>query len=105
MLMLLAVMVLVQAAAWGLADLSARHAADHGVQTARVAGGTTQDGHSATTHMLAEINPNGLTDVEITVDRTAETTTITITGDALQIVPLVTVPVRVQAQAPTEPDG
>jgi hypothetical protein len=105
MLMLLAVMVLVQAAVWALADLSARHAADHGLQTARVAGGTTQDGHSATTHMLAQINPNGFTDVEITVDRTAQTTTVTITGDALQIIPLVNIPVRVQAHARTEPDG
>lgn len=105
MLMLLAVMVLVQAAVWALADLSARHAADHGVQTARVAGGTTQDGQFATAHMLAQINPNGLTDVEITVDRTAETTTVTITGDVLQIVPLLRIPVRVRAHAPTEPDG
>lgn len=105
LLMLLAMMVLVQAAVWGLADLSARHAADHAVQTARVAGGTAQDGHTAATQMLAEINPNGLTDVDITVDRTVETTTVTITGNALRVIPVVTIPVQVQAQAPTEPEG
>jgi hypothetical protein len=103
-LMLLAVMVLVQAAVWALADLSARHAADHAAQTARVAGGTTQDGRTAGTEMLAAINPNGLTDVDITVDRTADTTTATITGDVLQVIPVVTIPVRVQAHVPTEPD-
>jgi hypothetical protein len=103
-LMLLAVAVLVQAAVWALADLSARHAADHAAQTARVAGGTTQDGYTAGAEMLAAINPNGLTDVDITVDRTAETTTVTITGNVLQVIPVVSIPVHVQALAPTEPD-
>jgi hypothetical protein len=103
-LMLLAVLVLVQAAVWTLADLSARHAADHAAQTARVAGGTTQDGHTAGAEMLAAINPNGLTDVDISIDRTAEATTVTITGNVLQVIPVVTIPVHVQAHAPTEPD-
>jgi len=103
-LMLLAVMALVQAAVWGLADLSARHAADHGVQTARVSGGTAEAGQAAAAGMLAAINPNGLTNVDITVDRTAESTTVTLTGDALQVIPVVTIPIQVQAHAPTEPD-
>lgn len=101
--MLLAILVLVQAAVWGLADLSARHAADHAAQTARVAGGTTETGHTAAAQMLHTINPNGLTNVDINVDRTAEATTVTITGHALQVVPFVTIPVRVVAQVPTEP--
>jgi Flp pilus assembly protein TadG len=103
-LMLLAVLVLVQAAVWTLADLSARHAADHAAQTARVAGGTTQDGHTSAAEMLAAINPTGITNVDITVDRTADTTTATITGHALQVIPVVTIPIRVQAHVPTEPD-
>jgi Flp pilus assembly protein TadG len=103
-LMLLAVMVLVQAAVWALADLSARHAADHAAQTTRVAGGTAETGHQAATEMLSAINPNGLTNVDITVDRTAETTTVTITGNALQVIPVVTIPVQVRTLVPTEPD-
>jgi Flp pilus assembly protein TadG len=104
MLMLLAVMALVQAAVWGLADLSARHAADHGVQTARVAGGTAEAGGTAAADMLSAINPNGLTNVDITVDRTAASTTVTVTGDALQVIPVVTIPIHVRAHAPSEPD-
>lgn len=104
-LMLLALTVLVQAAVWGLADLSARQAAHHGVQTARVAGGTEQAGHADAETMLQTINPDGLTDVQITVERGPQTTTVTITGTVLQVVPAVNIPVHVQAQAPTEPDN
>jgi Flp pilus assembly protein TadG len=104
MLMLLAVMALVQAAVWGLADLSARHAADHAAQTARVSGGTAEAGGTAAADMLSAINPNGLTNVDITVDRTAASTTVTVTGHALQVIPVVTIPIHVQAHAPSEPD-
>lgn len=104
MLMLLALTVLVQAAVWGMADLAARQAAHQAVQTARVAGGTEQAGHDDAAAMLEAINPNGLTDVTITVQRGPETTTVTITGTTLRVVPVVSIPVQVQAQAPTEPD-
>jgi hypothetical protein len=104
-LMLLALTVLVQAAVWGLADLSARQAAQHGVQTARVAGGTEQVGHADAEAMLRAINANGITDVTIAVERGPDTTTVTITGTVLQVVPGVSIPVQVRAQAPTEPDG
>jgi hypothetical protein len=104
-LMLLALTVLVQAAVWGLADLSARQAAQHGVQIARVAGGTEQVGHADAEAMLRAINANGITDVTIAVERGPDTTTVTITGTVLQVVPGVSIPVQVRAQAPTEPDG
>lgn len=103
-LMLLVLTVLVQAAVWGLADLSARQAAQHGLQTARVAGGDEQTGHADTTAMLQAINPHGLTDTDITVQRGPDTTTVTITGTVLQVIPGVSIPISVQAQAPTEPD-
>jgi hypothetical protein len=100
--MLLAVMIALQAAAWGLADLSARHAAQHGLQTARLHGATAADGHSGAAALLAEINPRGLTDVQITVDRAPETTTVTISGTALRIIPIIAIPIHAQAHGPTE---
>ena len=103
-LVLLTLTLLVQAAVWGLADLSARQAADHGAQTARVAGGTEQAGHADAAAMLQAINRNGITDVDITVERGSETTTVTITGTVIQVVPWVDIPVHVQARAPTEPE-
>lgn len=102
--MLLALTVLVQAAVWALADLSARQAAHHGAQAARVADGTTQSGYADASAVLEAINPNGITNADITVERGPETTTVTITGTVLQVIPGVSIPVLVQAQAPTEPD-
>jgi hypothetical protein len=101
--MLLALTVAVQAAVWGLADLSARHAANHGMQTARLAGGTAEAAHAETAALLEAINPRGLTDVHIEVERNAATTTVTVTGTVLQVIPVLTIPVRARAHAPTEP--
>lgn len=103
-LMLLALTVLVQAAVWGMADLAARQAAEQGLQTARVAGGTAQAGGDTAEAMLEEINPNGITDVDVSVERGPETTTVTITGTVLKVIPVVDIPVQVQAEAPTEPE-
>lgn len=103
-LVLLTLTLLVQAAVWGLADLSARQAADHGAQTARVAGGTEQAGRADAAAMLQAINRNGITTADITVERGPETTTVTITGTVLQVLPWVDIPVHVQARAPTEPE-
>ena len=103
-LMLLVILVVVQAAVWALADVAARNAAHHGLQTARVAGGTEQAGQAAAADRLEALNPNGVTNVTVTVDRTPETTTVTVRGDALRVVPVVTIPVSVQAHSPTEPE-
>ena len=104
-LMLLAILVVVQAAAWGLADLAAGHAADHALQTARVDGATASDGQQAAADLLAEINSHGLTEVDIHVTRNADTTTVTLTGTAAQVIPLVSIPVQARASGPTEPTG
>ena len=103
MLMLLAILVAVQAGVWALADLSARHAAHQGAQITRVAGGTAEAGHDATADRLEAINPNGITGVTITVERGPETTTVTVSGTVLQVIPLIEIPVRAQAHTATEP--
>lgn len=101
---LLVLLILVQAAVWGMADLAARQAANHGLQTARVAGGTVESGESATGEMLAAINPNGITDVTVTVDRGPDTTSVTVSGAALRVIPVISIPVSVSVEAPTEPE-
>jgi hypothetical protein len=104
-LMLLAVLLALQAAVWALADLSARHAAQQGMQAARLHATTEADGHTAASALLAEINPRGLTNVQVTVDRQADTTTVTVTGTALRIIPVIDIPIRARAAGPTEPTG
>jgi Flp pilus assembly protein TadG len=104
-LMLLVILIIVQAAVWALADLSVRHAADHGAQTARVAGGTAQAGHDAAAARLDALNPHGVSGVTITVERAADTTTVIVSGSVLQVVPLLSIPVQAAAHVPTEPGG
>jgi len=103
-LMLLVLTLVVQAGVWALADLSARHAAAHGLQTARLSGATAEAGRADTLAMLDALNPRGLSDVTVTVERGPGTTTVTVTGTALKVLPLVDIPVRARAAGPTEPD-
>jgi hypothetical protein len=102
---LLVLTLLVQGITVVIGDLSARHAAQQGLQTARLTGGTATGGHDQAQAMLAEINPRGLTDVEIVVERDPQTTTVTVSGNARAVVPGLAVRVHAQAQAPTEPAG
>jgi Flp pilus assembly protein TadG len=103
-LMLMVITLIVQAGVWALADLSARQAAQHGLQTARLSQATAEAGHTQAETILQAINPRGLTNVAITVERGPDTTTVTVTGTALQVLPIVDIPVRAQAAGPTEPD-
>lgn len=94
--------LLVQVAVWAMADLSARSAANHALQTARVMDSTARAGQVDGHDLLAEINPKGISGVTVTVNRDADITTVTITGTALAVIPGVSLPVNVQVQAPTE---
>jgi hypothetical protein len=101
-LALLVLTLLVQVAVWAMADLSARSAANHALQTARVLGSTATAGQVDGEALLAEINPKGITNISVTVTRDADLTTVTITGKALPVIPGVRLPVNVAVQAPTE---
>jgi hypothetical protein len=103
-LMLLVITLIVQAGVWALADLSARQAAQHGLQTARLSQATAESGHAQAEQMLEAINPRGLTDVTVTVERGPEVTRVIVTGTALRVLPIVEILVRARAVGPTEPD-
>jgi hypothetical protein len=66
----------VQLAVWGLAQLAVRHSANHAVQTTRVRNGT--------------------------VSRDANAATVTVRGQAPQVVPFLRLSVSTRVTAPTE---
>lgn len=103
--LLLAITCAVQASVWGLAQLAARYAANHALQTTRVYGGTANSGTIDAAAVLNQIDPKLLTGTQIQVTRGAGTATVTITGNALRVLPLVTVPVRASVSAPVEEPG
>lgn len=98
--------LLTQLGLWALADLAARYAANHALQTTRVAGGTATAGHQDATAMLHHLGGRFVNDATITVTRTPTTTTVTIHAHARTLLPPQLLPSRpavtVTVQAPTE---
>lgn len=101
-IMLFALLVGVQASAWGLAELACRYAASHALQTTRVEGGTAAAGESDAHAVLDQVNANLVTGVQTTASRDATTATVTIRGTALRIVPFLSLPVGATLSAPVE---
>lgn len=93
----------VQFALWAHATHMAQAAANSGVQTTRVLGGSAQAGNADAATMLAQLSGNVLHDPQIAVTRTSTTATVRITGKATSILPLLpNLPVSVTVTAPCE---
>src|SRR5690242_17904193 len=100
--MLAALLIGVQAAAWGLAELSCRYAANHAVQTTRVVGGSADAGQTDASTVLAAIDGNLVTDRRVQTSRGPATATVTVSGTAVQVIPFLHLPVRATVTAPVE---
>ena len=93
----------VQFAMWAHATHMAQAAANSGVQTTRVLGGSAEAGNAQAATMLAQLSGNVLHDPQITATRTTTTATVRITGKATSILPLLPdLPVSVTVTAPCE---
>jgi len=101
-LMLAALLAGVQAAVWGLAELSCRYAANHAVQTTRVLGGSADAGQTDASTVLAAIDGNLVTGASIQTSRGPATATVTVSGTAVQVIPFLRLPVRATVTAPIE---
>lgn len=95
-------LLIAHAFTYSVARLAAQTAAGHAVQTARVTGGTPTAGTADATALLDQLHGGNFTARTITVQRTDEQTTVTITGTAPTLIPGLDLPVRVTRTAPTE---
>lgn len=100
--MLLALLIGVQAATWGLAQLACRYAANHALQVTRVQGGTVEAGQLDATATLRQIDAKLVTDPSAHATRDATTATVTVAGDAVQVIPLLRFRVGAAASGPLE---
>ncbi|MEJ3741739.1 TadE family protein [Actinomycetes bacterium KLBMP 9797] len=100
--MLAALLVGVQAAAWGLAELATRYAANHALQVARVEGGTAAAGQSDATTVLAQLNTNLVSQPTVAVTRSTTTATVTVKGTAIKVIPFLSIPVGTTVSGPVE---
>lgn len=77
----------------------ARHAAQSAVTVASARDGSAGAGQAAAESFLAQVGTGTLSGVSIAVDRTAETATATVKGNAVSLVPALELPVISQAAA------
>lgn len=100
--MLAALLVGVQMAAWGLAELACRYAANHALQTTRVQGGTAGAGHTDASTVLAAIDGNLVTNPSVQTSRGTATATVTVKGTAVTVIPFLHLPVSATVTGPVE---
>jgi Flp pilus assembly protein TadG len=101
-LMLLLTMSVVQFALWAHATHIAQAAANAGVQAARAYTSTAQAGRDDATTILDQLAGTVLTGTHVDASRDATTATVTVTGQAVAVLPGLHLPVRVSVTAPRE---
>lgn len=100
--MLAALLVGVQAAAWGLGELACRYTANHALQTTRVLHGSADAGRADAATVLTAIHGNLVVSPEFAATRSAATATVTVKGKAVQVIPFLTLPVGTTVSGPVE---
>ena len=103
--MLAALLGGVQAAAWGLAELACRYAANHALQVTRVQGGSADAGRADAATVLAQVNGNLVTQPQFSASRGPATATVTVKGNALRVIPFLSLPVGATVTGPVETLG
>jgi Flp pilus assembly protein TadG len=101
-LLLLLILGIVQFAIWEHAIHVADAVAQEGLATARLQGSSANAGQTQAESVLTELGQTVLVDPSINATRTAETTTVVVTGRAESVVGLFSLPVRAVAVGPTE---
>ena len=100
--MLAALLIGVQAAAWGLGELACRYAANHALQATRVQGGSAAAGQADAATVLTDIHGNLVVGPEFAATRSATTATVTVKGTAVQVIPFLSLPVGSTVSGPVE---
>lgn len=92
--------LVVQAGLWFTANQTAAGAARHALDAARVESGTAANGQATAEQWLSQVGT--LQDATVTVERSADTVTVTVRGSAWSPQPFFDPPVEVTVSAPVE---
>jgi Flp pilus assembly protein TadG len=101
-LLLVLIMGVVQFALWQHAEHVADAVAQQGLAVVRLQGETAAAGQAEAQSVLDQLGTGVLVSPEITASRTAATTTVVVTGHAISVVGLFSLPVKAVASGPTE---
>lgn len=99
--MVLLLLMVVQIGVWYHTRAVAQTAARHGLDHVRTVDGSTEAGIGAANEFLAQ-SGNGLDDPNVSASRTFETSTVSVSGNVVTILPGVRLTVNVTVDAPTE---
>lgn len=100
--LLFVLMLIIQFALYAHASSVAEAAAQEAAAVARRADGSQAGGASAANRALASLGPKMLTSRTVSVERSATTASVTITGRVVSLVPGVSLALRETAQGPVE---
>lgn len=100
--LLLLITVSIHVGMWFHARGVATAAAQEGARGARVLGGTDTDGYTRANQVLDDLGRNLVTDRNVTINRSAGSVTVTVTGHAPQVVPGWTLDINATVTSPLE---
>jgi Flp pilus assembly protein TadG len=100
--LLLLILLVVQFALWQHSIHVAQAAASEGLAAARVQGGTAGSGQDEANLVLAQLSHSVLVHPLVQVAKGANTTTVTVSGEAEAVIPFLHLPVRATASGPVE---
>lgn len=101
-LVLTVLFLAVQAGMWFYARSIALAAAQSGARTSSMLNSTLQAGFADARSFAAEVGGTSLTGVTVTGDRSATSTTVTVTGHTVRLVPFIDLTVSQTATLPVE---
>ncbi len=101
-LLLLLIMGVIQFALWEHATHVAQAAAQQALSVGRLQGETAAAGEKEGEAVLSEVGTGVLTSPSVTATKTQTTTTVVVTGKAVSVVGLFSLPVRAVASGPSE---
>ena len=100
--LLLLILLVVQFALWQHSVHVAQAAASQGLAAARVHGGTAGAGQGEANLVLGQLSHSVLVHPSVRVTRGANTTAVTVAGEAQSVVPFLHLPVHETASGPVE---
>ncbi len=100
--LLFLVMLVVQFGLWYHAQHVVRAAAQEGVRVARAELGSAESGQEQAEAFLGAAGPRVVGGIEVVAERGSETATVSVSGEAVAVVPGFALPVKATATSPLE---
>ena len=100
--LLFLVMLVFQFGLWYHAEHVAQAAAQEGVRTTRLEGGSADDGQRRAADFLARAGSTVVGDPVVNVTRNDETAVVEIRGQSVAVVPGLRLPIRARSESPVE---